>query len=74
MYHQHCRYIKEIQQFSSQNLIDDDDRVKYYNGLPISMQFVQQHVRCGQSFSDFYQFMLVLMKLHLNLGMLDSAF
>ena len=65
----------DISEFS-----EDDNKVKYYTGLPnfktlsFVFDFVRQHVECGKSLGQFQEFILVLMKLRLNLGMQDLAY
>ena len=67
---------------SEKSFRDNDVKVKYYTGLPnfaILMALFNSLVPCvengnGSVLSRFQQMMVVLMKLHLNLGDQDIAF
>ena len=65
------------------NLVDDDSKVQYYTGLPsyVLLKLVFDFVTVGMpsTFSDsrcskFQQFLIVLMRLRLNLGVQDLGY
>ena len=69
------------QSMDDQSLQGDDARVKYYTGVPCFatlmaiFNFISVHVQDGKTaLSNFQQFLLVLMKLRLNLGDQDLAY
>ena len=60
---------------------NDDDKVKFYNGLPgfdilmTTFNFVSPHCTRKSPFSSLFQeFIMVLMKLRLNVPLQDLAF
>ena len=80
-----CKKLKESESklselsLSEESLRDNDVKVKYYTGLPnfaILFNFLAPCVENGNRsvLSRFQQMMVVLMKLHLNLGDQDIAF
>jgi len=66
--------------FDVNQFVDDDERVKYYTGLPnfkvlkLLFEFLHKHVPCGKSLEQFQELLLVLAKLRLNLGLQDIAY
>jgi len=66
--------------FDVNDFMNDDERVKYYTGLPnfkvlqLVFDFCHKHVPRGKSLGQFQEFMVVLAKLRLNLGLQDIAY
>lgn len=66
--------------FDVNEFTNNDDRVRYYTGLPnfkvltLVFEFLKEHVPHGNSLQPFQEFMLVLAKLRLNLGLQDLAY
>lgn len=69
-------------QFNRESFENDDDKAKFYTGLPNFLVLLQTfelcepYITCGPMFvlSKFQQFVLVLMRLRLNLSLTDLAF
>lgn len=68
-------HVFDISQFEG-----NDNKVKYYTGLTnfklltVVFDFVREHVSPGKSLQQFQEFILVLAKLRLNLGLQDLAY
>ncbi|XP_013880836.1 uncharacterized protein LOC106529864 [Austrofundulus limnaeus] len=69
-------------QFNRESFENDDNKAKFYTGLPNSLVLLQTfelcepYITCGPMFvlSKFQQFVLVLLRLRLNLSLTDLAF
>jgi hypothetical protein len=66
--------------FEIEEFRNDDNRVKYYTGLPnfktllTVFEFTYKFVKCGKSLTPFQELIIVLAKLRLNLGLQDIAY
>jgi len=80
LYFQHITPQTASSCFDISDFQNDDDRVKYYTGLPnfkvltTVFEFLHEYVKCGKSLSHFQEFVIVLAKLRLNLGLQDLAY
>ena len=76
------RFIKEPKELTEENLQMDDTKVKFYTGLPsfcilkIIFEFISPYIKehHRSSLSNFHQFLMVQMKLRLNLFDQDLAY
>ena len=76
------RFIKEPKELTEENLQMDDTKVKFYTSLPsfcilkIIFEFISPYIKehHRSSLSNFQQFLMVLMKLRLNLYDQDLAY